>query len=197
MVEDPKSNAFTNGQQDHSDSQQAPEIPPKPVKRGRGQPTKYRREYCDLLLKHFDSTPFRLGEIVKSGKNWSVHEDKLLPNPLPTLEGFAWILGINMDTLHEWRDKHPEFSAALARVKLKQKEILVQGGLAGTYESRFAQFVAINFTDMRQKIEIDGTFSAGERLTDEKVRQIAQEAARQQLRGVVDVPKIAAKVEEG
>ena len=100
-----------------------------------------------------------------------------------------------MDTLHEWRDKHPEFSAALVRVKLKQKEILVQGGLAGTYESRFAQFVAINFTDMRQKIDIDMGIGPSERLIEGQVRQIAQEAARAQLKGVIDIPKIPAKTE--
>jgi hypothetical protein len=173
--------------------QAPPETPPKPVKRGRGQPTKYRKEYCDLLLKHFDLQPSREVETIKSGKNWEVREKKLLPNRFPTFEDFAWNIGTVPQTLSEWANEHPDFWEAMTRAHAKQKSILMQGGLEGCYEARTVNFVGINCCGMSNRIEIDATVGAGERLTDEKVRQIAQEAARVQLRGVIDVPRITSK----
>ena len=51
---------------------------------------------------------------------------------------------------------YPEFSLAYTRAKQMQKDLLVQGGLLGVYDSKFSIFVAQNFTDMRERKEITG-----------------------------------------
>ena len=57
----------------------------------RGQPTKYRREYCDLVKKEM-AAGYSLG-------------------------GFAGLIGVNRDTIDEWRHAHPEFSEAVKEAK--------------------------------------------------------------------------------
>jgi hypothetical protein len=56
------------------------------AKSSRGQPTKYKEEYCDLLLQHF-----------AEGLSFTA---------------FAGRLGVHKDTLYEWCKHHKEFSDA-------------------------------------------------------------------------------------
>ena len=56
----------------------------QPVKMGR--PTKYKEEYCDMLIEH-----------MARG------------NPIET---FAAVAHVTVDTVHEWVKVHPEFSVA-------------------------------------------------------------------------------------
>lgn len=198
MAEDPQSNSSINGQDNPSN--QAPAKKSWNTPSGRhpgGRPTKYKRIYCNLLLQYFDIQPCKESLIIKSGKNWRVEETKLLPVDFPTFEGFSWNIGVTPQILYDWGNEHPEFQQALTRVRAKQRDILVRGGLNGVYEARTVNLVGINFCGMSNRIEIDASIGAGERLTDERVRQIAQEAARAQLKGVIDVPRITAKTEEG
>lgn len=58
-------------------------------KRGRGRPSKYRKEYCELLVSH-----------MEGGLSF---------------ESFAAEVGVIPDTLYEWVKKHPEFSDAKKR----------------------------------------------------------------------------------
>lgn len=51
-----------------------------------GRPTKYKKEYCALLVEH-----------MKSGLSF---------------ESFAGLVKVSFDTIHEWVRVHPEFSAA-------------------------------------------------------------------------------------
>ncbi len=58
-------------------------------KRRRGQPTKYKKEYCEVLIKH-----------LSSGLD---------------LQACAGEMDINQDTLFEWFKQHKEFSEAKKR----------------------------------------------------------------------------------
>jgi len=53
---------------------------------------------------------------------------------LPTFEGLALCLGVNGDTLVEWGNKYPEFSAAIKRILMKQKTQLMNDGMYGGKE---------------------------------------------------------------
>ena len=53
---------------------------------------------------------------------------------LPTHEGFAIKLGVNTDTIQEWKDKHKEFSVACKKLMDKQKNQLINDGLYGGKE---------------------------------------------------------------
>lgn len=131
-----------------------------------GRPSKYKRQYCEDIIKFFDVEPWQMREVVVTLRSGAtVEKDVRYPARLPTLERFAHSIDVNDDTLVEWAKaadedgklKHPEFSAAYARAKALQKDILVENGLQGLYNGPFAIFVAQNFTDMKQKEEHEHT----------------------------------------
>ena len=53
---------------------------------------------------------------------------------IPTIEGIALKLDISRDTLYEWAKVHPDFSYTLDRLKMIQKEALIQTGIFGGKE---------------------------------------------------------------
>jgi hypothetical protein len=123
-----------------------------------GRPTKYRPEYCDEIVKFFDVEPYEYKEVVITLRNGGTLEKvERHPARLPTMERFASDIGVNGDTLVEWSKRHRAFSAAYARAKALQKDILITNGLQGLYNGPFAIFVAKNATDMEDKTEQDHT----------------------------------------
>lgn len=53
---------------------------------------------------------------------------------LPTIEGLALSLEVNVDTLYEWSKKYPDFSEAIKKILAKQKTQLMNDGMYGGKE---------------------------------------------------------------
>lgn len=53
---------------------------------------------------------------------------------LPTVEGLALYLNVHKDTLYEWAKENREFSDALDKLKMIQKEQLINDGIYGGKE---------------------------------------------------------------
>lgn len=128
-----------------------------------GRPTSYDPKYCQEIIEHFSkpaSSEYIYKKTVEYYKDGTEKrrsfEKKPLPNKLPTFYGFSAKIGVNQDTLHEWKKKHKEFSEAFASCKELQKEFIIENGLTGASPSTFAIFVAKNVTDMKDKQEITG-----------------------------------------
>lgn len=129
------------------------------VKRLLGRPSKYKKRYAQELIDYFnvDAT------VIVDGKEKAVR--------FPTLERFSIKIGVFVDTLADWANakyadgtpKYPDFLRAYMFAKAMQKDILVANGMSGLYASNFATFVAVNFTDMADKKEVDAT-SKGARI---------------------------------
>lgn len=118
-----------------------------------GRPTKYKPEYCQELIEFFEVAYEQVVEQVASqGKAVDVIRYKL--SRFPTIEGFCANILISKDAFHKWIAKYPEFNDAYSIAKQKQKNALIQGGLAGDFNAGFAKFVAINCTDMIDKSEV-------------------------------------------
>lgn len=58
----------------------------KKATKRRGRPSKYKNEYCELLIEH-----------LESGLSY---------------EAFAGVIKVHLDTLYEWEKVHPNFSEA-------------------------------------------------------------------------------------
>jgi hypothetical protein len=117
-----------------------------------GQPTKYKPEYCEQLLKHFDVQPYK--EVTKLNEKTGNEYQCITPNDLPTLAGFCRKIGIGTNTIANWARQNPEFLVATARAKAIAESILVVNALHGHYNPQFSQFVAKNYTDMRDVKEL-------------------------------------------
>jgi predicted transcriptional regulator len=114
-----------------------------------GRPSNYRPEYCQELIEYFSSEPTKEVKTIFQGKNWTKEEVKIIPNKLPTFEGFAKKLGTYKDVLLRWKERHREFHTAWMRAKDYQQEALVQGAIQGVYDSKFSQFLACNITPFK------------------------------------------------
>lgn len=80
-------------------------------KRPRGRPSKYKPEYCDLIV-----------ELAKTGAGWA-----------------EWAVACDVDrtTLFKWGDEHPDFFTALTRAKLLEQVWWEQAGRSGLFAEKF------------------------------------------------------------
>ena len=115
-----------------------------------GRPTKYKPEYAQELIDFFNVAPYKIREYEneKTGKLEIIHEAA----DLPTFSMFAIHIGVNVDTLHEWKNKkdeegnfvHPEFSDAYKKAKAYQEHVWMQNTLKGGYQQAFSIFIGKN-----------------------------------------------------
>lgn len=110
-----------------------------------GRPTKYYPEICEEMIEFFER------ELI----DYSEEKPKLVK--FPTFERFSCNKRLNTETLLEWCKIHPDFSAAYKRCKQVQKDLLIEGGLSGAYKEGFTKFLAVNITDLRDKVEVENT----------------------------------------
>lgn len=134
---------------------------PKPAPVGR--PTDYRPEYVEKIVEFFNIAVTRVDEAdVTDGDGKPRKEKSVVVNTFPTLTRYASLIGVTRETLHDWATgkgkdgklRHPEFSYAYARAKDLQESLLVEGGMAGAYDSRFATLAAKNLAGWRDQAEV-------------------------------------------
>lgn len=111
-----------------------------------GQPTKYREEYCEEMIKFFK---------VECVTFTSRGEKRV--TKFPTFERFALNIGVHHQTLLNWCDAHAKFFEAYKKCKEIQKDLLIEGGLSGHYNAAFTMFLAKNVTDLKDKQEVEHT----------------------------------------
>jgi hypothetical protein len=118
-----------------------------------GRPSDYYPELCDEIIAFFNRNLFEDKIVAVQEKGRWVEKKVQVACLLPTVERFAANVGVVKSTLYEWAKKHPEFSNALDRAKELQQEVLIQHGLNGFYKEGFAKFVAVNYTNLKDKVE--------------------------------------------
>lgn len=120
-----------------------------------GRPTKYKPEYCEQLVEHFNIPLYKTVKVEKMSASGAVKVlEEQRPNDFPTLESFCWKIGICTDTIADWCKKHEDFLRACKYAKGRQKDFLTIHGLSGGYVSNFAKFVSVNVTDYVDKSEV-------------------------------------------
>ncbi len=122
-----------------------------------GRPSDYKEEYCKDIIEFFSRALTK--DVIKTytTKAGTVIEEKIeKPNELPTLEEYCNKLGIVVNTLKAWTKDHPDFLTAFTRAKQLEKDFLVKNGISGRYDKTW-MFVAQNFTDMRDKVQLTGS----------------------------------------
>lgn len=142
----------------------SPDAPERPNAVGR--PPKYTDDFADQLIEYFNAPPTR--EVVVKDKQGN-ETTQVLPGVFPTLARFAANIGVCRDTLHDWAtaknpdgtQRHPKFSDAYKRAKALQEANLVEGTMAGAYNSTFAIFTAKNVLGWRDKVEQEITGKDG------------------------------------
>lgn len=89
-----------------------PHMPKKSSKKHPGgRPSKYKPEYCEMLISHF-----------KNGDSYTT---------------FAATVDVDRDTLYEWETKYPEFSDAKKRGWAHYQKFWEDHGKSGLYNETF------------------------------------------------------------
>jgi hypothetical protein len=124
-----------------------------------GRPTVYDEKYCDMIIDYFTVQPQQTvyKKTYYADGGLKSEEPVVLPEQLPTFQKFADSIGVHIDTLHEWKDKHEEFSEAYARAKQLQEHIWLVNGMSNLYNAQFAQFFGKNCLGYKDKSEVDNT----------------------------------------
>ena len=121
-----------------------------------GRPSKYKPEYCQMLLDYMTQEPWEEVAIThtnRKGETWT--EDKLRPNRIKFIQSFAWnICNVPHETLLDWVKVYPEFRQAYARARDLQSQHLLENGFMGLSDPAMTKFAAVNMTDMRDKQDI-------------------------------------------
>ena len=127
-----------------------------PIKRKRGQPTKYKSIYCQQIIAFFDRDHTYEGETThtnKKGETWTAYSTKA--NPVPLMCSFARYLGVDITTLNEWCKVHSDYSKASTHAQELQLEHLNTVSGMGLYNSNWAVFMAKNISSWRDKKDIE------------------------------------------
>ncbi|MFH1792675.1 MAG: terminase small subunit [Patescibacteria group bacterium] len=77
-----------------------------------GRPSLYKQEYIDMAEKY-----------IQTCERDDMH--------LPKIESLTLLIGVNRDTLYEWKKKHKEFSDTLEKIMTLQKIRLIDDGIYG------------------------------------------------------------------
>jgi hypothetical protein len=131
-------------------------------KRAFGRPSKYRPKYCKLILDYFTrehTQEYTETHTNRKGETWEC--SKLRAVPVPTFEGFCGLIGIDMNTLRDWKTNFPDFSRACSHAQAKQIDHLATVTGLGLYNSNWAVFMAKNVSDWRDRREIEHSGDVG------------------------------------
>jgi len=124
-----------------------------------GRPSVYNEELQKKADDYLDFPLFETisKEVVVKDQIQVINIER--PNSIPTVAGLALHLGISRETVYAWAKdtKKSQFSDTFNRLKAKQHEFLVYHGLTRGYDSSFAKFMAVNVTDLRDKVTQENT----------------------------------------
>jgi len=119
------------------------------------RPTKFKEEYIEEAEKYL---AINVDEINPETNKIRVR--------LPTVEGFAMYLGVNKTTLYEWEKVNEAFSNALDKIRIEQKQRLLNSGLSNDYNSTIAKLILSSNHGMNEKTEVDQNVKGNISLTD-------------------------------
>lgn len=105
-----------------------------------GRPTEYSKEILQKTIQYLQEAVDKPEKelVGLSVKGTELYKTKFRVN-LPTIEGLAYYLKINRDTIYEWSKLHQEFSDIIEDLKSKQAQELISKGLSGDYNPTIAK----------------------------------------------------------
>lgn len=95
-----------------------------------GRPTEYNEEILKKTESYLES--------CNDTEEDKEHNIKRIVN-LPSIEGLAYELKINKDTIYAWAKIHKEFSDVIDDLRSKQAKSLLNNGLSGNYNPTIAK----------------------------------------------------------
>lgn len=141
---------------------------------------KYVTEADNYLATRTDSSYI----FTKTEGNTSSSFEEKVKAKLPTIEGFAQYINISRKTLYNWEKDHPEFAAALEKIRAEQFQRLIDSGLDGTYNPTIAKLILSSNHGMVERIDETSKGETVNNFSDEQINRIAKRiTARRRVDG--------------
>lgn len=152
------------------------------------RPTKYNEQILIDTQKYIDECNDVYEVINKPRIDNDIAKDSQTVHfkvKIPTIEGLAFKLKVNKDTIYTWRKEHEEFSDLIEHLLAKQADVLINNGLSGDYNSVISK-VLLTKHGYREGTDTDIT-SKGEKIstpfTDDVLKKGADEIKEKLLNG--------------
>lgn len=103
-----------------------------------GRPSKYKKKYCKAIIAYFKDAPLYQEvetEIYDKKKDEYRTKCVKVATLCPSFTRFAEEIGVNPDTLQEWKKNYEEFAAAYETAKHYQEEWLMNASGMGYYNA--------------------------------------------------------------
>jgi hypothetical protein len=137
--------------------------------------SKYDPKYIDEVYAYIKKSKDRQRKVIKRfGKNGLETFETKIVVKLPTNEGFSRYAGISVPTLLSWAKKHKSFRKALRALKAEQKDRLINGGLAGTYNPTIAKLLLSSDHNMKERVDNTTNDLPTNNFSDEQLNRIAE-----------------------
>jgi len=90
--------------------------------------------------------PTKYTQEIQEKADRYVYEHEKFDDPLPSMEGLAFALGIHRSTLYDWANsgEKPEFSDTLERIQLQQARLLISKGLKNEFNTTIVKLMMAN-----------------------------------------------------
>jgi hypothetical protein len=90
--------------------------------------------------------PTKYTDEIQEKADRYVYEHDKFDDPVPSMEGLAFALGIHRSTLYDWANsgEKPEFSDTLERIQLQQARLLISKGLKNEFNTTIVKLMMAN-----------------------------------------------------
>lgn len=142
--------------------------------------TQYKPEYItkvDEYLKRNRDRTVKITKTSNSEKGYTTY-DNILKVKLPTIVGFSIYLGVSEKTLYNWADENNDFREALDRIKIEQKQRLINMGLSGEYNATIAKLMLSHNHGMKERYDNTTDDQPINKFSDEQADRIADRINR-------------------
>ncbi len=97
-----------------------------------GRPKIYSQEILDKTVQYIENCK----DVEEDKENGIAKQVNL-----PSIEGLAYEIKVNRDTIYAWCKEYPEFSDIIDDLRAKQAKYLLNKGLSGDYNSTIAKVI--------------------------------------------------------
>ena len=109
-------------------------------------------------------------ELLEKANGYLLQYTRLIPSN----QDLCLHLNISESTLYDWAQKHEEFSDILARVKLTQFAVAMDGGLGGDMNANLVKLL-MGKHGLSEKSQVDQTSSDGSMTAPTVIQLVAKE----------------------
>ena len=90
--------------------------------------------------------PTKYTEEIQEKADRYVYEHDKFDDPVPSMEGLAFALGIHRSTLYDWANsgEKPKFSDTLEKIQLQQARLLISKGLKNEFNTTIVKLMMAN-----------------------------------------------------